>query len=311
MKNNLESSKGITIVSLIVTIIILIILAGVSISAVIGENGLITIAKKAKENMEMAQIEEQAKLNELYTQVEVGGNNEWELDYDAIAELTKLKQQLSDILANQGVESSPKDSVDTMLENIEKLTSKANSKKVVLDYRNSLQGGPVNIKIPSDNCIIVFISVSDTRSPITTWTIPYGLTNLLQGALKTGYYTETDYCFVKVTGKKDETFTFSNNCSQVGKYVIIDTEATKADIKQTTSLVKDKIYVVVYSVDFRNCSDTAGMFSGLTLNHYFMPWGENHSYLNCYVGIYQPLEDNVSYVNCSGTNSYKIIVELN
>lgn len=65
MKNN----YGITMVSLVVTIIILIILAGVSINLTLGDNGLITIAKKAKENMELAQIEEQSRLNELYIQI--------------------------------------------------------------------------------------------------------------------------------------------------------------------------------------------------------------------------------------------------
>ena len=53
MKNN----KGITLISLVVTIIVLIILAGISISLVLGENGIITKAKEAKNN----QIKEQEK----------------------------------------------------------------------------------------------------------------------------------------------------------------------------------------------------------------------------------------------------------
>lgn len=65
----MKEKKGITLVSLVVTIIILIILAGVSINAIVGTDGLITIAKRAKENIEFAQIEEQAHLNELYTQI--------------------------------------------------------------------------------------------------------------------------------------------------------------------------------------------------------------------------------------------------
>ena len=49
----MRKSKGITLVALVVTIVVLLILAGVSISLVLGQNGLITYAKKAiKETME-------------------------------------------------------------------------------------------------------------------------------------------------------------------------------------------------------------------------------------------------------------------
>ena len=65
----MKSSKGITLVALVVTIIILIILAGISINMLVGTDGLITKAKQAKENIELAQTEEQTRLNELYSQL--------------------------------------------------------------------------------------------------------------------------------------------------------------------------------------------------------------------------------------------------
>ena len=86
MKNN----KGITLVALVVTIIILIILAGISINLVLGDNGIITIAKKAKENTELAKIEEEKELNELYAQLETEGSNSSNLPYDSIAKLTEF-----------------------------------------------------------------------------------------------------------------------------------------------------------------------------------------------------------------------------
>ena len=93
MKNN----YGITMVSLVVTIIILIILAGVSINLTLGDNRLITIAKKAKENMELAQIEEQSRLNELYIQIgkddEILGNT----NIDFLEKLTEFKKKMENI----------------------------------------------------------------------------------------------------------------------------------------------------------------------------------------------------------------------
>lgn len=62
MKINLEDTKGITLVALVVTIIILIILAGVSINLVIGNSGIIAKAQIAKKNAENAAWLEKAQM---------------------------------------------------------------------------------------------------------------------------------------------------------------------------------------------------------------------------------------------------------
>ena len=98
MKNN----KGITLVALVVTIIVLIILAGVSINLVLGDNGIITIAKKAKENTELAKIQEETELNELYEQIETEGANSGNLPYDSIAKLTEFKTAIANAIEEAG-----------------------------------------------------------------------------------------------------------------------------------------------------------------------------------------------------------------
>ena len=65
----LKNMKGITLVSLVITIIVLIILAGVSIAIVFDEDGIITRAKKAAENMEIAAVEEQEMLNSFFVNI--------------------------------------------------------------------------------------------------------------------------------------------------------------------------------------------------------------------------------------------------
>ena len=57
-----NKQRGITLIALVVSIIVLIILAGVSIAMLVGENGIITQAQKAKEETEQAQVEEQRQL---------------------------------------------------------------------------------------------------------------------------------------------------------------------------------------------------------------------------------------------------------
>ncbi len=46
--NKLRKENGITILALIITVIILIILAGITIAGLTGENGLIQNARKSK-----------------------------------------------------------------------------------------------------------------------------------------------------------------------------------------------------------------------------------------------------------------------
>ena len=58
----LQKERGITLIALIVTIIILIILAGISISTLTGDNGIIDQAHTAKEDTEIASWEEQIDL---------------------------------------------------------------------------------------------------------------------------------------------------------------------------------------------------------------------------------------------------------
>ena len=60
-----KNTKGITLITLVVTIIVLLILAGVSISMLTGQNGILTQAQKAKEETEKAAKDEESALGNL------------------------------------------------------------------------------------------------------------------------------------------------------------------------------------------------------------------------------------------------------
>ena len=77
-KSRKRENRGITLVALVVTIIVLIILAGVSIAMLVGENGIITQAQRAKEETEEAQEKEGIEL--ALTTAKIGENGEQELD---------------------------------------------------------------------------------------------------------------------------------------------------------------------------------------------------------------------------------------
>jgi len=62
----MKKAKGITLIALVITVVILIILAGVAINLTIGENGIFSKAKYARDKYLNEESLEQQQLNELY-----------------------------------------------------------------------------------------------------------------------------------------------------------------------------------------------------------------------------------------------------
>ena len=68
-------NKGITLIALVITIIILLILASVTIATLTGENGLITKAMEAREKTEIGAIEEQLRLAQMSAKLKTQGGD--------------------------------------------------------------------------------------------------------------------------------------------------------------------------------------------------------------------------------------------
>ena len=94
MKNRKMQEKGITLIALVVTIIVLLILAGISISMLTGQNGILNRASQAKKAQSTSQVEELAKLKlqELYT------------DNLEVPDDTTVKTAIAEELRKQGYE---------------------------------------------------------------------------------------------------------------------------------------------------------------------------------------------------------------
>lgn len=129
MKNN----KAITMISLVVTIIILIIIAGISINLAIGENGLLNRSKTAANETEKAALIEKIKLELLDKQRENIGR---ELTQDEIIEILNKygDVQYNDENVIIGLKPADKDYVIP----IEELYD-IEEKVKILEYTNSLK----------------------------------------------------------------------------------------------------------------------------------------------------------------------------
>lgn len=66
----MKKNKGITLVALVITIIILIILAGITLSLVLGNEGLIAKAKKGGNDYKLAATQEQDTLATINSQLD-------------------------------------------------------------------------------------------------------------------------------------------------------------------------------------------------------------------------------------------------
>ena len=69
-KKIIEKNRGITLIALVITIIVLLILAGVSIAMLTGDNGILTQANEAKVEMAIGTVKEQLKLLQAEKRIE-------------------------------------------------------------------------------------------------------------------------------------------------------------------------------------------------------------------------------------------------
>ena len=106
MKQKLESNRGITIISLVVTIIVLIILASVTINVMIGKNSVLDVTKTEKYNTQRSMLVETLRMELLDRQKE---------------ELEPLKDnEISEVLEKHGkVVYTDKEEIDGVIVNEE------------------------------------------------------------------------------------------------------------------------------------------------------------------------------------------------
>ncbi len=95
-----RDEKGITLVALVVTIIVLIILAGIAISMTLGENGIFAKAKEAKRLQITAEVKEKIGTDILDVQIEATQKNE-----------TLQQSKIEEIIAKYGELQSDGDTI--------------------------------------------------------------------------------------------------------------------------------------------------------------------------------------------------------
>ncbi len=95
-----RKERGITLIALVITIIVLLILAGVSIAMLTGDNGILTQAQNAKDKTEQASEAEKIQLAVMATSMDNNG-------YTEILDTDSFKQELQNQFGSEEVNVTP------------------------------------------------------------------------------------------------------------------------------------------------------------------------------------------------------------
>ena len=158
---NVKKKSGITLIALVITIIVLLILAGISISMLTGQNGILNRALQAKKAQSTSQVEELAKLKlqELYT------------DNLGVPDDTTVKTAIAEELRKQGYE----------VQNV--TTSNATVKGILIKDADGESIDEVNMSLETTMKIQVELDVEGN------------------GAIKTYVKINEKYYEINITGK--------------------------------------------------------------------------------------------------------------
>ena len=203
-----KEKKGITLIAMVVTIIILLILAGVSLNLVLGENGIITRAKTTGKIQTIATIKEALELEKVDIQVE---NRKVDLDsyldqiskgkkkYD-LSSKEKIDDKTAEIIINDEHKFLVKDKengdVEITYEGIAKgddlALSKYNGTYIypesgTFTVTNNASGGELTVNSDAPN--IVTASIDENVVTVMPGTIA-GKANIIVKSSANGEYAE-------------------------------------------------------------------------------------------------------------------------
>lgn len=87
----MKKDEGITLIALILTIILILIIAGVVLTLALGENGLINLSKEAAKEYKQAELNEQNDIDKLYSSIKIAENSQITLTMEELDKYIEKK----------------------------------------------------------------------------------------------------------------------------------------------------------------------------------------------------------------------------
>ena len=123
----MKNQRGITLIALVITIIVLLILAGVSIAMLTGENGILNKATSARSETNKAEAVERINLALNAVKAEIFDQQVDEQNWEPLDSSKQLQQEIKDSLKLDGFGTAP----------VTTITDDANSGKYVYNLNGT------------------------------------------------------------------------------------------------------------------------------------------------------------------------------
>ena len=202
----LKKQKGITLVALVVTIVVLLILAGVSINLVLGDNGIVKKAQEAKRKSGEASQNDLTSMKELAKELEDvidgTGNNDNESKF--MKENTKVTYPDGDVWIPEGF-------------------------KIAEDSALTVQGGVVIEDKDGNQFVWVPVAtIADYKRTAYSTNIETEETDTTTNSVKIKYNSDDDYYFTEALPEDEKTSVDTYKGFYIGRYEAGDKESTEA-----------------------------------------------------------------------------------
>ena len=194
-------NKGITLIALVVTIVVLLILAGITISLVFSENGIISKSKNAKEQTEISKVREQLELAKGPEYIEGNGRYNPDSYFERIEAEGIIGNKDTDVIDN-GDGTYEVTTTSGYIFKITLVPSKDNVEDIQIEHIGKVDGPRIrNLKVTNKTTNSITVEVETANA---------------EGATYTYYYKKDgEVSWKKAEEIKEKTYTFSGLESNV------------------------------------------------------------------------------------------------
>ena len=225
--NNIKANqKGITLIALVVTIVVLLVLAGITISLVFSENGVINKAQEANENTQIAQVREQLELAKGPEYIEGNGKYNPDSYFKRIEAEGIIGNKDTDVIDN-GDGTYEVTTTSGYIFKITLVPSKDNVEDIQIEHIGKVDGPRIRN-----------LTVSKTTNSIT---VEVETANA-EGATYTYYYKKDgEVDWKKAVEIKEKTYTFSGLESNVIYNIKVRVEKDKKAVEKEVSTITGEL----------------------------------------------------------------------
>ena len=175
LNNQMVSKRenGITLIALVVTIVVLLILAGITISLVFGSNGVIKKVQEANENTKIAQVREQLELAKGPEYIEGNGKYNPDSYFERIEAEGIIGNKDTDIIDN-GDGTYEVTTTSGYIFKITLVPSKDNVEDIQIEHIGKVDGPRIrNLKVTNKTTNSITVEVETANAEGATYTYYY------------------------------------------------------------------------------------------------------------------------------------------